>query len=85
MSTMSQTLDEVNKEARKCLDRTDAYKAIHLCANSDKGDLLLYKAGVKTLGLDNPIMSYVPWVVVNGECVFLNIIKLELLMIKSLI
>ena len=67
MLTISDSSDEINKFTRQCLNSLDAYSAIHLCANSDKGDSLLYKSGVKTLALDNPFMSYIPWLVLNGE------------------
>jgi len=67
MLTIGVSLDEINKLTRECLNKPDEYKAINLCANGEKGDTLLYKSGVKTLGLDNPAMNYIPWLVLNGE------------------
>lgn len=66
MERFGDTQEEINEIARQCLVKSAAaYTNIHACANSVKGSELLYAAGVKTKGLDNPPMNYIPWFVLN--------------------
>ena len=72
MQYLGNSKEEIIDQARKCFTQTMqatatySFEQILDCANGDEGSDLLHESGVKTHALTNPILNYIPWIVLNN-------------------